>query len=188
MNYYHDGVVVNFPVPRYPAGRGKKISERRDDNVTDGSWRRDTYVYWFAWVPCSKRPWTPSPRCSRRCGIVAKDTLSWTWSRGGNSCRRSCRGDWRTRAGRHVPRENRNGSRYYPRAWTRLESRASAAYLSRLKRRKEATLEIVGDRGEWSLFLLLLRPSTICLARETCRLSFPLFYRQFYRRVVVVSD
>lgn len=28
-----------------------------------------------------------------------------------------------------------------------------------------------------------VRPSTmICLARETCRLSFPLFYRQFYRR------
>lgn len=32
-------------------------------------------------------------------------------------------------------------------------------------------------------FFFFVRPSTmICLARETCRLSFPLFYRQFYRR------
>lgn len=149
------------------------------ENLTMTEWQRDgrivegdgeTYVYWFALVSYSKRPWTPFPRCSRRCGIVAKGISSWTWSRGGNSCRRSCRGDWRTRAGRHVPRENRNGSQYYPRAWTRPESRASAASLSRLKRRKEPTLSLEIVEPIVGLFFFFVRPSRVKKEKRTCRL------------------
>lgn len=166
MNYYHS--VGNFQRD-FPGFTRKSHNDGMTTWRAGGSWK-ETYVYWFALVSYSKRPWTPFPRCSRRCGIVAKGISSWTWSRGGNSCRRSCRGDWRTRAGRHVPRENRNGSRYYPRAWTRPESRASAASLSRLKRRKEPTLSLEIVEPIVGLFFFFVRPSRVKKEKRTCRL------------------